>query len=352
MARAISGQVLATLASLACAAEARGAEGWVFEGLAGLPVTALAAAQSRPSLTYAGTASGGVFRFDEERDTGWSAASTGLPGAPVRALAVHPFDPLRLFAGTDQGVYRSTDGGTSWEASGTGLPGSAVALAIDPVDPAIVWASARSDPAPLHLYRSADGGEQWNAVTIQGSAFGTPSFGWVVTLAFRPATSILFAGWHDVLFFTSGGQWDLHPDILSEVLSVAPDPFDASLVHIGTQGRGVASSADERSPWSFGAGVEGTVVPALAADPTTPGILYAVSGDSVFRSLDHGATWSAVGQPLTSPSGLAVASDGSAVRVATSGGVRSLKELTSTVPRRPANPVSVPRSPLLLEPRD
>ncbi len=351
MARRFSGRLLAAL--FAAASAACSEEFWVFDGLASSEVTALAAAPSRPVLWYAGTAAGDVFRLDQEPEPRWAAASAGLPGAPVRALAVHPFDPQRLFAGTDEGIFRSDDGGASWEPSGTGFPGPAVALAIDPLDPAIVWASARSDPGPpLHLYRSVDGGDQWESVTIQGPAFGTPSFSWVVTLAFRPGSSTLFAGWHDVVFFTPGGlQWDLYPDIRSEILAVVPDPFDAALIHVGTQGLGAASTSGSRTPWSFGAGVEGTVVPAIAADPAHPGLFYAVSGDSVFRSLDHGVTWTPVGQPLVSPGALAVSPDGARVRVATAVGVRRLQEGSQPASRGPVDPLPRTQVPTLLEPR-
>ena len=351
MARRVLGPLCAALfASVAASAQ----EVWVFDGLAGARVTTLAVAPSRPVLWYAGAESGEVFRFDAELDPVWRTASSGLPGAPVRALAVHPFDPLRVFAGTDDGIFRSLDAGASWELSGTGFPGPAVALAIDPLDPATVWASARSEPGPLlHLFRSVDGGSVWEAVTIQGPAFATPSFGWVVALAFRPGTSILFAGWHDVVFFTSGGLgWDLYPDFLAEVLAVTPDPFDPDRIHIGTQGRGAGWSVDNRAPWSFGAGLEGTVVPALTADPARPGVFYAVSGDAVFRSIDHGATWSAVGQPLNSPGALAVSPDGLAIRVATENGIRRLADGSPVAPRGAVE--GVPRTPTttLVEPRD
>jgi hypothetical protein len=351
MRKAVSKRASIVLACLACAAGAHGIEQWIHEGLAGRTVTALAVAASNPGLLYAGTMAGEVFRF-EDASGSWLPASSGLPGAAVHFLAVHPFDPLRVFAGTQQGLYRSGDAGGSWEVSGTGLPAAAVtALAIDPVDPAIVWVST-DEPGLLHVYRSSDGGDRWEAVTIQGPAFGTPNFGWVRTLAFRPGASTVFAGWGDVVFFSNdGAQWDKYPCVLALVLVVLPDPFDAALVYVGTQGRGVAASADNRAPWSFGAGVEGTIVPAVASDPAHAGLLYAVSGDSVFRSLDHGATWAPVGQPLSSPGALAVSPDGSEVRVGTADGVRRLVEGPVVSPRLPVDPIPALRSPLLLGPR-
>src|SRR5207249_443675 len=52
----------------------------------------------------------------------WSAVSAGLPNLPVTALAIDPQTPTILYAGTQGGgVYKSTDGGESWGAFNTGL---------------------------------------------------------------------------------------------------------------------------------------------------------------------------------------------------------------------------------------
>src|SRR5262250_2804387 len=49
----------------------------------------------------------------------WESVGKGLPEkAEVRAIAAHPQDPKVIFAGTQDGPYRSTDGGTSWQRLG------------------------------------------------------------------------------------------------------------------------------------------------------------------------------------------------------------------------------------------
>ena len=47
----------------------------------------------------------------------------GLGDLDVVAIAVDPGDSLLLFASTDDGLYRSVDGGASWQPSGAGLGG-------------------------------------------------------------------------------------------------------------------------------------------------------------------------------------------------------------------------------------
>ncbi len=337
-------------ACLAFAPGARASEGWFREGLAGQAVTALAVAPADPNRVYAGTAAGRVYRSEDAGGI-WSPETSGLPGSAVRALAVDPFDPLRVFSGTDSGLYRSVDGGRTWAFSGAGLPPVVVALAVDPVDPARVWAST-TEPGLLHVHASSDGGDRWSAVTIQGPAFSTPAFGWVVALAFRPGTSTLFACWHDVLFFTGdGARWDLYPDVQSEVAAVAPDPYDADRVFIGTLGRGVGVSSDNRAPWRFDGDLEETVVPALAADPLRSGAILAVSGDSVFESLDGGLAWAPLGDALPSPTVLAIGSDGS-VRAGTYDGVRRYGVRPSSAPRADVETVPRGRAPVRIEPRD
>jgi photosystem II stability/assembly factor-like uncharacterized protein len=59
----------------------------------------------------------------------------------VRTLAIDPHDSITLYAGTNNGVFRSTDGGASWTAMNTGLTSLAInALAIDPGDATRIFA--------------------------------------------------------------------------------------------------------------------------------------------------------------------------------------------------------------------
>jgi photosystem II stability/assembly factor-like uncharacterized protein len=58
---------------------------------------------------------GGLFRRSPGEGD-WQAVSHGLPGnAEVRTIAVSPHDSNVLFVGTQDGPYRSIDGGNRWE---------------------------------------------------------------------------------------------------------------------------------------------------------------------------------------------------------------------------------------------
>src|SRR5262245_18196586 len=80
---------------------------------------------SRETRIYAGAGRGegnmqGKYRGGLYRRTpgngGWQKIAGGLPDdVEVRTIVVHPRDPNVLFVGTQDGPYRSTDGGGQWK---------------------------------------------------------------------------------------------------------------------------------------------------------------------------------------------------------------------------------------------
>jgi photosystem II stability/assembly factor-like uncharacterized protein len=107
---------------------------------------------------YAGAETGGIFR-KAVSETRWQAMSHGLPqAAEVRAIAVHPEQPETVFAGTQEGPYRSADGGDTWERLEFPGPERAVwSFAFHPGDARVMYCGT----APGALFRSQDGGDHW-----------------------------------------------------------------------------------------------------------------------------------------------------------------------------------------------
>ena len=103
-------------------------------------------------------ARGGLFRASSD-DGEWQALTAGLPpNVETRAFLVHPDDPEVVYAGTQDGPYRSTDGGDRWERLGFPERGAVVwSLAFHPTRPKVMYAGI----APVALYRSEDGGDNW-----------------------------------------------------------------------------------------------------------------------------------------------------------------------------------------------
>lgn len=125
-------------------------------------------ASNRPTRIFAGAAHagratgerfrGGLFRRNAG-DGEWEALSRGLPpDVEARAFAVHPDNGDVIYAGTQDGPYRTTNGGDTWERVGFPDRNAVIwAITYHPNNPKIMYAGT----APVALYRSDDGGDTW-----------------------------------------------------------------------------------------------------------------------------------------------------------------------------------------------
>ena len=87
---------------------------------------------------------------------------SGPNGGYVLSLAIDPQTPMTVYAGTDQGVFKSADGGQNWSPASSGLNSVVVqALAIDPAQPLTVYAGTANTAGTGGIYRSLDGGGIW-----------------------------------------------------------------------------------------------------------------------------------------------------------------------------------------------
>ena len=91
-----------------------------------------------------------------------------------------------MYSGADSGIYRSEDKGEHWERLDSPMNELPVwALAIDPVDPNIIFAGTR----PSALFRSKDGGLHWDKLPVamaeEGPNVGIPR---VTALVVDPVT--------------------------------------------------------------------------------------------------------------------------------------------------------------------
>jgi photosystem II stability/assembly factor-like uncharacterized protein len=123
-----------------------------------------AAGRGLPIL-WAGTQNG-AFRSLDGGVT-WEDASPDLHHRWIEALVAHPDRPGVLWAASPfssrrdhaPGIFKSVDGGTSWRASNRGLLALPVfSLALDPVTPGVLWAGS---PYVAGVLRSTDGGATW-----------------------------------------------------------------------------------------------------------------------------------------------------------------------------------------------
>jgi photosystem II stability/assembly factor-like uncharacterized protein len=105
----------------------------------------------------------GLFRMADGAEE-WEPLTRGLPAAPaVRALAVHPLDPAIIYAGTQSGPYRSADRGEHWEKVDVpdhGLP--VWSILFHPHDPDVILVGYEN----CEIYRSEDRGGHWTRLPV------------------------------------------------------------------------------------------------------------------------------------------------------------------------------------------
>ncbi|HEV2752370.1 MAG TPA: hypothetical protein VGV36_00905, partial [Solirubrobacteraceae bacterium] len=115
-------------------------------------------------------ATGRGFARLEEREGGWEARFA-LEDSGAQCLAVDPADPATIYAGCrGGGVKRSDDGGESW--SDCALPEPDVfSLAVSPADGAVY-----AGTEPSRLFRSGDGAGTWEELEALQAIPSRPSW--------------------------------------------------------------------------------------------------------------------------------------------------------------------------------
>jgi photosystem II stability/assembly factor-like uncharacterized protein len=127
---------------------------------------------------YVGTASGGVWKTDNEGTT-WEPVFDQGPSAAVGTLALDPSDPKTLYVGTGEanifrssqsgtGVYKTADGGKTWTHLGLAATQTISRIVVDPADSRVVYVAASGREWTKNpdrgVYKTADGGKTWDKV--------------------------------------------------------------------------------------------------------------------------------------------------------------------------------------------
>jgi photosystem II stability/assembly factor-like uncharacterized protein len=222
----------------------------------------LASANEAPASTI-------IFKSGDGGTT-WAEAGEGLPTSTFSIVADPAFSDT-LYAATDRGVLQSNDGAESWHTVNIGLRGLAItSIGVSFLAPGTLYAIAVPDLSSAwgQLFRTRNGGETWDELTVK----------------IKDASQ-------------SGSSWP--------VTSVVVDPGSSTRVYVIT-GLGVAFSTDSGTTWSkSGLWVDDDLgVQALVADSKGLGTLYAVVYNrwvwsAVLRkSTDGGGSWVTIGEGL------------------------------------------------------
>ena len=251
----------------------------------------------------------------------WNNQNSGIAGI-VNALAVAPNAPNTIYAATDNGVYRSTNGGTNWsKRSGTGLAAihATNRMAVDPSNSSVVYVGHF-----FGLFKSTDGGDNWSTVTITPQSSIS-----VFSIVFDPSTpSTMYVGASTGVFKStdSASTWSPQNNFgvqaTPDVRALAIDPTAPSTIYAGTFGLGFFKSTNGGGVWTASntgmGGISPTFIGVVVIDPANTSTIYTghgatPSGGGVNKSTNGGASWS----PLTT----GVPNDWIRAMVVTSSGV-------------------------------
>jgi photosystem II stability/assembly factor-like uncharacterized protein len=95
------------------------------------------------------------------------------------------------------------------------------------------------------------------------------------------------------------GTWQRIGPSGGQVWALAVDPLQPATLYAGSPGGGLFKSVNHGLTWShIDQGLGNAAIYALAVDPRVPGTVYAASPPGVWKSLDGGASWSASSQGL------------------------------------------------------
>lgn len=145
----------------------------------------------QPMTYYMGSVGGGIWKTVDD-GISWKNISDGfLKTGTVGAIAVAESNPNIVIAGMGEhaargvmtsmgdGVYRSTDAGKSWKHIGLDYTRHISDVIIHPTNPDIIFISAQGaqygSSQDRGIYRSTDGGENWEKVLYVNGATGASS---------------------------------------------------------------------------------------------------------------------------------------------------------------------------------
>ena len=249
-----------------------------------------------------------------------------LEGGRASALEIHPTISGSVYAAVylpgpngewyvPSTVYKSTDGAGNWATMQT-VPHRLTALAVtDTVVYAGGYNRAEMNPYPI-LYYGTDDSSPWTVgLSLTNGA--------IYDISIHPAlTTTAIAGGGDfpdnaVVYHTSdgGATWtevfsytspDHYPTV-NQVIIHPTSPMTWLLTHDGmvggTFGAYIHRSTDGGVNWTEVYSVSDQIISNMVVNPYTPTIVYATAGASsgpdtyggnLYRSLDAGATWTAV----------------------------------------------------------
>ena len=175
-----------------------------------------------------------------------------------------------IYAATQNGPYKSADGGLTWKPI-TVNPGNSFlqgvpnlgAIAVDPQNPSTVYFAGAFNGGASGFCKSTDAAQSWSCVTLIG---------------FTVVTS-------------------------SGTTQIAIDPVFTNVIYLASTGYNVMRSTDGGTTWSNAGVVTSYGITDVITDPRWSGLVYAATADPIYKSNSFGTSWVVSSQRLI-PTGL------------------------------------------------
>ncbi|MES2837080.1 MAG: T9SS type A sorting domain-containing protein [Bacteroidota bacterium] len=269
-----------------------------------------------PTIIYAGSPAGGLWRSDDDGLT-WFTTTDNLPCIGVSDIVINPENRNEIYIATGDrdagdtrslGVFKSTDGGANWVSTGLEFAYSTniqiTKMIMHKNDPDTIVATTDKG-----IYRTFDGGDSWTKIVTSGEYFdleakpGDPN-----TLYASTGSSVI----KTTDFFTNRTTISTGVSFGSTRLMLAVTPANANVIYtVGADGGGgfaaLHKSSDGGATWvqkstspnilgwsTSGTGDtdgQGWYDLGLGVSETDENNVY-VGGINIWRSTNGGTSWS------------------------------------------------------------
>lgn len=274
-------------------------ESWTQLGLVDRRVESLVNDPTSINILYAGT-DNGIYKSNDGGNNWIIKSNQGISASIVDISSSNP-NVLYATKGSSR-IQKSTDTGNTWVDVTNNL-GPAVAildLAIDSTNSNIVYVAMYGQCGGI--WKTTNGGTTWNSVS------GGCDF---YRVAIAPSNhNIIYAGSLNLTGYfiksVDGGNTWTNPSnqglgSVGAVRGIAIDPNNPSIIYVGTEIGGVFKSIDGAVNWTFLSNSPSTAVSsALTINPTN-GTIYSRSSTGVSESRDGGFTWISINSGQTPP---------------------------------------------------
>ncbi len=228
-------------------------------------------------------ASTGDLHISTEQGISWMTT----PIQNVNAAVISPQDCTVIYLGTsDDGVFRSLDGGERWQQVSKLNARNIFSLAVSPQNCYQVFAGTNRG-----LHMSLDGGDSWQMITEVGSDQ-------VSSVAFSLLNSnCIYAGTKAGIFESrdGGASWQVVNKGLVHMWVMSIATSSDGTIYAGTSGGGVYKKKSNQSTWQSSNSGFTRKFSSLSLAVQDDNLIYAGTAAGIFRSQNGGKSWKQVG---------------------------------------------------------